>query len=99
MSNAIFFIVIITFLYYQNEGIDNRTQLKSGKKTLELSQEKSNIDPPSTQSLQCLPTSLAFHKNRICIMSQRHRSLDQEIKTNSEVKGFSERKSPQSCSF
>lgn len=40
MGNAILLIIIITSLYYQNEGIDNRTQLKNGKKYLNYPKEK-----------------------------------------------------------
>lgn len=53
MRNAIFFIVIITSLYYQNEGI-NRTQLKNGKKYLNYpkkKKEEKKIHPTATQSL------------------------------------------------
>lgn len=43
MCNAIFFFVIITSLYYQNQGIDNRTQLKNGKKYLNYPKKKITV--------------------------------------------------------
>lgn len=40
MGNAVFFIVMITSLYYKNQGIDDRTQLKTGKNYLNYPKKK-----------------------------------------------------------
>lgn len=67
MGNAIFLYVIITFLYYQNEGIDNRTQLKNGKKYWNYPEKK--ITLIQLQPKASMPVNiLDFSQNIGCVL-------------------------------
>lgn len=43
MGNAVFFIVMIASLYYKNQGIDDRTQLKNKKNYLNYPKKKTTF--------------------------------------------------------